>query len=60
LDIFAGDLFFDNLFFDLIKIIYNYYQNIYLKIPNFDQIVKDKMINYPIISIPSNFSFIYD
>lgn len=60
LDIFAGDLFFDNLFFDLIKIIYNYYQNIYLKIPNFDQIVKDKMINYPIIAIPSNFSFVYD
>ncbi len=29
IELFAGDLFYDNLFFDLIEILYNYYYKIY-------------------------------
>ena len=47
LELFAGDLFYDNLFFDLIEIIYNYY--------NFINI--NKLLESSKIIIPCNMSF---
>lgn len=57
IDLFAGDLFYDNLFFDLIEIIYNFYLNIYQQ-----EIFFFKSLNYGDISvnIPCNFSFATD
>lgn len=52
--LFAGDLFYNNIFFDIIKEIYQYYYNIY-------QYEKDFFlkVNEPFhIIIPTNFSFI--
>lgn len=69
LDLFAGDLFYDNLFFPLMDVIYDYYKTIYELNPNMF-LNKDPDIveinappsfqNKGIIIIPCNFSFCHD
>jgi hypothetical protein len=54
LELFAGDLFYDNLFFDVIEIIYNYYNKLYHI--NSNIFYKD----HNVIVIPCNFSFCED
>ena len=57
--LFAGDLFYDDFFYDVVNIIYNFYKNIEIKYPDFVQIIREKSNNpdYPIIVVPCNFSF---
>lgn len=55
-DLFAGDMFFNNLFFDLTDILFNYYQTIYNEEEDFF-INKTKNI---FIMVPNNFSFVND
>ena len=56
-DLFAGDLFYDNLFFDIMELFYNYYQKIEEQCPEFkDKAKKD----HGCINIPCNLSFIAD
>ena len=56
LDIFAGDLFYDNIFFDFIDDIYNYYVEMHKLYPD----KFDRNPRSPAIVIPCNFSFCND
>jgi hypothetical protein len=54
IELFAGDLFYDNLFFDLIEIVYDYYYKLYQ--------INQKIFyeKHNVIIIPCNFSFCQD
>lgn len=54
IELFAGDLFYDNFFFDLIEVYYNYYSRIYTINPTLFT------PNRARITIPCNFSFCED
>lgn len=54
IELFAGDLFYDNFFFTLIDVFYDYYSHIYKKYPN---LFKERQVT---ITIPCNFSFCED
>lgn len=57
-DLFAGDLFYDNLWFDIMDIFYKYFQQV-LNIPAVINSLQQEKIS-PSISIPCNFSFCHD
>lgn len=53
-ELFAGDMFYDNLYFDVLDVFYKHLEPLYLKYPNiFDT-------NEGLILTPTNFSFIED
>lgn len=54
IELFAGDLFYDNLYFDIMDIFYEYYKPLYRLFPN-DFNERDYLI-----IIPCNFSFVED
>lgn len=57
-ELFAGDLFYDNLWFDLMDVFYEYFKEM-LDIPLLEDTLKQKKI-VSSISIPCNFSFCHD
>lgn len=62
IDLFAGDMFYDDLFFDIIDIVYKYYKWVYDIHPEFIQWHNAKTENKhnPAIVVPCNMSFCKD
>ena len=64
LDLFAGDMFYDNLFFEIMPYIFNYYKYMTSYFPDLldKNTIKDELGNIiePVILIPSNMSFCAD
>ena len=58
---FAGDLFYDDFYFEIIELFYNFYEKIINNNPDYLQIIKEKAGDeYPLIVVPCNFSFCRD
>ena len=58
---FAGDLFYDDFYFEISELFYNFYEKIINNNPDYLQIVKEKAGDeYPLIVVPCNFSFCRD
>ena len=58
LELFAGDLFYDNIIYDLLNILYNYYLKIYQSEIFVMQEMRKQNVPFFKIIIPSNFSFV--
>lgn len=63
-ELFAGDMFYDNLFFDIADLFLNYYKNIKKLYPNFynntQHSKNNKFLDFGFISFPCNCSFVED